>query len=826
MPLNDILNRPDVPEDVKNELRILLLVEQKNTTETQMASEVLHSYQVELEMQNEELRCVQAKSDVLQEHYFSLYDLAPVGHCTVDKDWRVLQTNLTACTMLSVSRNEFIGKLFPCFIIPEDRDLHYLLKKEILATGEPSACELRFAKKDGIQLWTRMTVSILQNDGETAYRIVLDDITKYKQSNDKFLVSEIFKKTLIDAVPSPMFFKGADCVYIGCNKAFEEYIGLPREQIIGKTTRDISPGDLAEKYDKADRDLLRDQTSQTYESSVVYADGTRHDVIFNKATFTGADGKVAGIVGVILDITEQKLAESSLRDSEARMRAITDSAQDAIIMMDHSGDISYWNPSAERIFGYTGEEVMGENLHMLLAPSRYHGAHNSAFPMFQKTGEGGAVGKTLDLEAHRKDGKEILIQMSLSSVQINGVWNATAIVRDVTEHKRTELALIEAKNRAEIANNVKDQFLANMSHELRTPLNGVMGFTEIMLMDDKLNEDQREKLETIKKSGWGLVELINDILNITKIDAKKETIAKDPFNLYSILSDIVDLLIPKARTHGLALINNYAHKMPRSYIGDGRKIKQIITNLVANAIKFTHKGQVKISAKPGILKDAAVECIIEVQDTGIGIPDDSIARLGEKFYQVDGSLTRTYDGTGLGLAIAKSLIELLGGVLVVESEVGKGSVFTVKIPLVIDVTKEDSARFLIADTLHGTKILVVDDDFNSGKVCSMFLRTLGCVVEIAEDGNAGLEKFKSNAYDIILMDCKMPIMDGYEATKAIRKLEESTGKHIHIIATTAHVREGEVDKCIMSGMDDYMSKPLNFDILTDKVKRWTRGERT
>ena len=340
----------------------------------------------------------------------------------------------------------------------------------------------------------------------------------------------------------------------------------------------------------------------------------------------------------------------------------------------------------------------------------------------------------------------------------------------------------------------------------------------MLLIDGELNQDQRESLDIIKKSGCSLVDLISDILDISKIEAGKEDVNKAPFDLYQILTGVTDLLSPKARLNGISLTVDYPPETPMEYIGDGRKIKQIVTNLVANAVKFTHQGKVEISAR-----FKAPECILKIKDTGIGIPADKIARLGEKFYQGDSSITRGYGGTGLGLSISMGLARLMGGSISVESEVGKGSVFTVKFPLDMDSHETKKTTRKITKR-YDAKILVVDDDFTSRKVCERYLKSLGCKVDAVDDGISALFRLKDSPceYDVVLMDCQMPRMDGYATTVEIRKLD-SEAKHVPIIATTAHVGDGEREKCIAAGMDDYLPKPLNLDNLAEKISHWSKS---
>ena len=343
-------------------------------------------------------------------------------------------------------------------------------------------------------------------------------------------------------------------------------------------------------------------------------------------------------------------------------------------MMDTEGRVSYWNPAAERIFGYTRNEVIGQMMHSLIAPSRYHVAHNAAFPEFLRTGHGDAVGKTLDLEGRRKDGKEISIQLSLSAIDIKGAWHAVGVIRDVTEQKLAEKALQKAKETAEIATRAKSEFLANMSHEVRTPMNGVLGMVGLLL-DTNLSEDQRLYANTAHASGKALLALLNDILDFSKMEAGKLEIKTQDFSLRTLLDDFMGMMAQQAREKGLALGCVVAPEVSADLQGDPGRLRQVLINLTANAIKFTAQGEVAIRVSVVSETPGEVRLRFAVRDTGIGIPSDKLGRLFERFSQVDGSSTRNYGGTGLGLAISKQLTELMGGEIGVDSQEGKGSEF-------------------------------------------------------------------------------------------------------------------------------------------------------
>lgn len=379
-----------------------------------------------------------------------------------------------------------------------------------------------------------------------------------------------------------------------------------------------------------------------------------------------------------IDIHEHKLSEKALQESEERLEAISTFAQDAIIAIDNKGNITFWNKAAERIFGYSREEVLGQDVHLWLAPQAYHKTCTSAFSIFQKTGEGSAVGKSLELTAKNRNGIEFPIELSLSSVMLKNEWTAIAVIRDATERKKFEEALLQAKRAAETANRTKSEFLANMSHELRTPLNSIIGFSEVILdgFAGDVNDRQYRYLNNISSSGKHLLGIINDILDLSKVESGKSQLEIEKVPVLDILGEMISFMQPLAANKEIVLklrVNpDFSHML-----ADKAKLKQIIYNLLGNAIKFTDAGgHVTIKAR----SDGEF-AYISVIDTGIGISENDLEKLFKPFTQLDSSSSRQYEGTGLGLALARELVELHNGKIWVESEPGKGSNFTFTLPL-------------------------------------------------------------------------------------------------------------------------------------------------
>jgi signal transduction histidine kinase/CheY-like chemotaxis protein/HPt (histidine-containing phosphotransfer) domain-containing protein len=393
-------------------------------------------------------------------------------------------------------------------------------------------------------------------------------------------------------------------------------------------------------------------------------------------------------------------------------------------------------------------------------------------------------------------------------------------IQDISEQKRIELELINAKDIAEQSVVIKEQFLANMSHEIRTPMNGIIGFTKI-LGGTKLDEDQKQSVEAINKAGESLMVIINDILDFSKIEANKMTFEQINFSLPKLVNTVIELFDPKAREKKIKLFCEVDSKINGHLIGDPTRLSQILINLVDNALKFTEKGYVKLTVSEVKLTDFHTSLQFSVTDTGIGISQNKIDSIFESFNQATNETTRKFGGTGLGLTITRKLIELQGGDISVKSEVSKGSEFSFVIKYKkslggIPINKVELKKQITPDFLKGKKILLVEDNYLNQRLAIKFFERWDKEIDIAENGKIGIEKIEKNNYDIVLMDIQMPEMDGNEATQYIRT-KMGAKSSIPIIALTAHATSGEEQRCLDMGMNDYLSKPFDADKLLEKL---------
>ncbi|MCG2831329.1 MAG: ATP-binding protein [Desulfobacteraceae bacterium] len=535
------------------------------------------------------------------------------------------------------------------------------------------------------------------------------------------------------------------------------------------------------------------------------------------------------------EINERKRAEKALRNSEARIRAIVNTAVDGIITIDEHGIIQSFNPSAERLFGYAEEEAIGQNVEILM-PSPYREAHDSYIANYLRTGETKIIGIGRGALARRRDGTTFPIDLAVSEVYRGKQRVFTGIIRNITERKDAEEALHNAKEEAEAANLAKTEFLSSMSHEIRTPMNAIIGVADL-LRETSLTPEQQTYVQMFASAGNNLLNIINDILDISKVEAGQLDLAEIDFNLHEVVEKVCEVMALHANEKGLELTCHVAPDVQKNLIGDPTRLRQVLINLIGNAVKFTEKGDIFVEvnkhnqgAKDDLAND--FEVIVSVKDTGIGIPLEKVEVIFDRFTQVDSSTTRSHGGTGLGLTISKQLVEMMGGRIWVESKQGQGSTFyfTAKFGLQTEPGRhvEPPPAVIIPaafEDLRTLNILLVEDSEDNRLLIQSYLKKTPYHIEIAENGEIAVEKFESGKYDLVLMDMQMPVMNGYSATREIRKWENQKGvKATPVIALTAYATKEERQKSLDAGCTAHLTKPIRKATLLEAIYEYTANK--
>lgn len=524
------------------------------------------------------------------------------------------------------------------------------------------------------------------------------------------------------------------------------------------------------------------------------------------------------------DITDLKMTQVKLANSEKLYRLLSNNSRDLVCLYYYTNEVpflTYVSPSVKNILGYSPEEFMAKGCFKLMLPEDVHQIQNVAYPLLAK----GLSAKS-EIRVYKKDGTLAWLEWHAEPFFENEkVIGFQTSARDITQRTENEVKIKEAKEKAEQATRAKSQFLSMMSHEIRTPLNGIIGLTNFLLEDNPSSE-QLKYLKLLKFSGDNLLTIINDVLDFSKIEANEIHLEQISFNLKDMLENALQTLRIRATDKGFPLMLSYDSKLPEVVKGDPVRLSQIINNLVSNAIKFTEDGFVKVKVLYVDHHDSTYSVSFSVRDTGIGIPPDKLDYIFESFTQATTDTSRKFGGTGLGLSITKRLLQLMGGDVTVTSKLGQGSEFTFLLELEEASLKHASEDEVLAinSSDRNLNILLVDDNEVNLIVAANYLRKWNFQVTSVTNAAEALERIQQRHYNLVLMDLQMPEMDGYEASRTIRKMEDSYFKEVPILAFTASAMIEDLQRLSVAGINDYVSKPFNPTDLHEKILAYALPE--
>jgi len=590
---------------------------------------------------------------------------------------------------------------------------------------------------------------------------------------------------------------------------------------------DPSYDDAIGFYHPDDRQAVRDWGAAALETGVcsdfrlrlIRADGAQRTVVSQCVPERGVDGRITGLFGVFQDVTETERAVEKVRRSEARYRLLADHVGDVIARIQPGGHSNYISPAIHALLGYTAEQMAG-----MKAQDFVHPEDRRAVLETIERGLAGQGSQRLQHRAVHRDGSTVWVESHFQAVPDNrgGVRELVVAIRDVSQRKALEEELVEARNTAEAGARAKSEFLANMSHELRTPLTAVIGFAGLLKSSETLGAQEQRFADRIGVASEALLSVINDILDVSKLDAEGVELEARAFSPRGLAEDVTSIIEAQCHAKGLALDCVIAVDAPEALIGDEGRLRQVLLNFLSNAMKFTEHGSVRLDlgVRDGRLCAA-------VSDTGVGIAPDKIERLFERFTQADASTSRTHGGTGLGLAISKRLIETMDGQIGAFSRPGQGSTFWFEVPLAVadsvgaappaceDVAQAQPLRILLAD----------DTAANRELVALMLGQTGGLTVDTVENGHEALVAVRAGCFDLVLMDVHMPVMDGLAATRAIRA-ESGPWAATPIIALTANIDPPRIEEMRRAGMDAHIGKPIQIAELLSCIRRVTSTAET
>jgi len=735
-------------------------------------------------------------------------------------------TNGALGRFLGYSIAEFSGRNYAEFIHADDlAEVERVLPRYINEKRGWQGWCLRWRHKDGSYRWMESNAKpVLDHSGDViGFRGADRDVNERKLIEEELRQSEAtFKKLFSDSSDAILLIDSTG-VFVECNQAALDLLKMTRKQFLLSPPARISPEfqpDGRRSVESAQERiaLAHSKGLQRFEWTHVNAEGSEFIVEVSLVPIV--------IKGQIMlhttwrDITERKRLENELLHSAEKLKDILNLLSQTIYEADLSGRLTYANQAAFDLFGYSEEDFSaGLNVLDVIIPEDVGRARENIGNLYMGIGEAGN-----EYTALRKDGTTFPVIIYSSVIKKDGApFGVRGIIADISKQKKHEQELEKARDLAESMSRAKDEFLANMSHELRTPITAILGFAEL-LEDTVLLEEQHEYLSHIASSTATLLSLVDDLLDLARIEAGKVYLECVEFSLRKVIGDVANSQNQAARVKGLSFSTQVSADVPDRLMGDPLRLKQVLLNLTVNAIKFTKRGDVRLSVAVEYVHPSTPLLRFDVSDSGIGIKPGAITDIFEPFSQLDPSSTRKYGGAGLGLAICTKLMAIMGGEISVDSCEGVGSTFHVHLPFEVSVIDEECVgtpnQYQAAVTEDTSlRVLLVEDHAVSQHFFAEVLMRCGHHVEVAANGSEALEKIQRRTYDLVLMDVQMPVMDGMEAVGKIRDMEKVGGGHLPVIALTAHAMEKDRIKLLNKGFDGYVSKPTKINVFLDEIKR-------